>query len=173
LFKYYADKFAEDDIKFNLVVNGSIIYMVDNIIKAGALETLIVNHLNDAHIAINSAENTFRSIAVIIGVNDIENCYEFTVFDGGIPFEVDTLERLGSERVTTHADSGGSGIGFETTFEIIREIGASLVINEREPTMAYYSKSVSICFDRKGEYRIETYRMDSFPPSDRYIVTPR
>ena len=130
LFQQFAKQFADKNIVFNLIVNGSIIYMMNNIIK-------------------------------------------FTVFDGGIPFEVDTLVRLGTERVTTHADTGGSGIGFETTFETMRECKASLIISEKEPSSAYHSKSVSICFDGNNQYIIKTYRPDDFPASDRYIVTSR
>jgi len=168
LFLHYAKQFADDNINFSLIVNGSIKYMIDNIIDTGSLETLIVNHLNDAQIAINSSENSFRSIMAVIGLN--ENHYEFTVFDGGIPFEADTLSRLGTERVTTHAETGGSGIGFETTFEIIRKYNASLIINEKEPSTAYHSKSIFIRFDNMNQYIIETYRPLDIVPSDRYIV---
>ena len=171
LFQQFAKQFADKNIVFNLIVNGSIIYMMNNIIKTGKLETLIVNHLKDAQIAINASNNSFRNIMAMIGLN--ENHYEFTVFDGGIPFEVDTLVRLGTERVTTHADTGGSGIGFETTFETMRECKASLIISEKEPSSAYHSKSVSICFDGNNQYIIKTYRPDDFPASDRYIVTSR
>jgi hypothetical protein len=170
LFQQFAKRFADEDIIFNLVVNGSIIYMTENIIKTGELETLIVNHLKDAQIAVNASANSFRSITAIIGIKD--ECYEFTVFDGGIPFEVDTLVRLGTERVTTHADTGGSGIGFETTFKIMRETGASLIISEKEPDLAGNSKSVTIRFDSKNQYIIETYRADDFPASDRFVVIP-
>jgi hypothetical protein len=168
LFQQFARQFADENITFNLVVNGSIIYMTENIIKTGDLETLIVNHLKDAQIAVNAGEDSFRSITAIIGLK--EEHYEFTVFDGGIMFEADTLVRLGTERVTTHADSGGSGIGFETTFKTMRETGASLIINEKEPGAAGHSKSVTIRFDGKNRYIIETYRPDEFPKSDRYII---
>jgi hypothetical protein len=170
LFQQFARRFADEDITFNLIVNGSIIYMTENIIKTGDLETLIVNHLKDAQIAVNAGDDSYRSITTIIGIK--EEHYEFTVFDGGIPFEVDTLVRLGTGRVTTHAESGGSGIGFETTFKTMRETGASLIINEKEPSAAGHSKSVTIRFDGKNRYIIETYRTDDFPESDRYIVTP-
>jgi signal transduction histidine kinase len=168
LFQQFARRFADDNITFNLVVNGSIIYMTENIIKTGELETLIVNHLKDAQIAVNAGADSFRSITAFIGVK--EEYYEFTVFDGGIMFEADTLVRLGTERVTTHADSGGSGIGFETTFKTMRETGASLIINERAPNSAGHSKSVTLRFDGKNQYIIETYRPDEFPKSDRYII---
>ena len=171
LFKQYAKQFDEDGIDFALSVSGSVVYMVENIIKQGKLETLIVNHLNDAQIAINKVDDSFRSIAAIIGIND--NHYELTVFDGGIPFEVDTLQRLGTGRVTTHADTGGSGIGFETTFATMKEVGASLIINEKAPGGVGHTKSVTIRFDGKGQYIIKTYRPNAFSASDRYIVTER
>lgn len=168
LFEYFADQFAADNIDFKVIVNGSIPYMVDNAIKQGDLETLIVNHLKDAQIAVNASDNPFRSITAVIGVP--EGCYLFTIFDSGIPFEVDTLVRIGTERVTTHADTGGSGIGFETTFEIMREYNASLIINEQEQSTDDFSKSVSIRFDGKMQYIIETYRPGDFPASKRYII---
>ncbi|MCL2696874.1 MAG: hypothetical protein FWE74_02190 [Oscillospiraceae bacterium] len=170
LFEYYARQFAAEKIAFNVMTSGSIKYMVDNIIKQGALETLIVNHLNDAKKAVNVSDNTFRSITVVIGVSGEH--YEFTVLDSGIPFEVDTLVRLGAERVTTHAKSGGGGIGFETTFAIMQETRASLIINEQEQSDVDYSKSVTIRFDGKNQYIIETYRLNDFPANSRYIVIP-
>jgi hypothetical protein len=168
LFEYFAKQFAQDNIDFNLIMNGSIVYMVNNIIGQGDLETLIANHLKNAQIAINAGDNPCRRIAVTIGLS--ENLYEFTVFDSGIPFEVDTLVRLGTDRVTTHAGTGGSGIGFETTFKTMQEYDASLIINEQEQSETDYSKSVSIRFDSKHQYIIETYRPDDFPSSDRYSV---
>jgi hypothetical protein len=78
------------------------------------------------------------------------------------------LIRLGSAFVTTRADKGGSGIGFMTTFDTMRECGASLEINEKESSD--YSKSVSVRFDGKSRYVIKTYRTCAFPSSDRYEV---
>jgi signal transduction histidine kinase len=168
LFEFYARQFKAEKIAFNVMVNGSIKYMVENTIKQGDLETLIVNHLNDAKKAVNASDGTFRSITAVIGVSGEH--YEFTVLDSGIPFEVDTLVRLGTERVTTHAESGGGGIGFETTFTTMKATGASLIINEQEQSDADYSKSVTIRFDGKNKYIIETCRADEFPESDRFIV---
>ncbi|MCL1832351.1 MAG: hypothetical protein FWG45_05500 [Oscillospiraceae bacterium] len=168
LFGYYARQFKDENITFNLMTNGSIKYMVENVVEQGELETLIVNHLNDAKKAVNVGDGTFRSITAVIGIKD--NHYEFAVLDSGIPFEVDTLVRLGAERVTTYAESGGSGIGFETTFETLRKHNASLIINEQEQSNVDYSKSVTICFDGKNRYIIETYRPDEFPESDRFAV---
>jgi signal transduction histidine kinase len=170
LFEYYARQFKAEKIAFNVMINGSIKYMIDNVIRQGDLETLIVNHLNDAKKAVNASDGSFRSITAVIGVSNSKEHYEFTVLDSGIPFEVDTLVRLGAERVTTHAESGGGGIGFETTFATMRETGASLIINEQEQSDVDYSKSVTIRFDGENRYIIETYRADEFPESDRFTV---
>jgi signal transduction histidine kinase len=142
--------------------------MVDKVINHGKLETIIANHLNNAQIAVNANNNPFRSITAVIGLT--EEYYEFTVFDSGIPFEVDTLERLGTERVTTHSDTGGSGIGFMTTFQTMQEYNASLIIDEQKPSAVDYSKSVSVRFDNKNQYIIKTYRPDDFASCDRYTV---
>jgi len=171
LFEHFAKDFAADNITFNLMVDGSIKYMTENVIKQGKLEILIINHLKDAQIAVNASDNPLRRITAMIGLPG--DCYEFTVFDSGIPFGVDTLARLGIGRVTTHADSGGSGIGFETTFEIMRECNASLIISEQEQSSVDYSKSVSVRFDGKSQYIIETYRPGEFPINDRYVIACR
>lgn len=85
--------------------------------------------------------------------------YQITVFDSGVDFEIDTLSKLGKERVTTHADNGGSGIGFMTTFETLRKAYASLMITEFAHKTPF-SKSVSIIFDGENSFIIQSYRSD-------------
>jgi hypothetical protein len=168
LFSYFEKEFSKDGITFKIIINGSINYMIEHIIKQNLLETLIGDHLKDAQIAINAGNSTFRSILSILGIKD--DYYEFTVFDSGIPFEVDTLMRLGTERVTTHGNNGGSGIGFMTTFDTLQECSASLIIKEWAPSPSNYTKSITIRFDNQHRYIIKTYRSDAFLPSDRYTI---
>ena len=168
LFRHFLAQCEENKISFDLVVNGSIAYITDRIVPQGKLETLIGDHLQDALVAVQASGNPFRSILVMLGA--AESGYVFMVSDSGIPFEIDILARLGTERVTTHDDIGGSGIGFMTTFETLQECGASLMISEKQPSAADYTKSVTIRFDKKNQYIIETYRPDAFPPSDRYMI---
>lgn len=169
LFGYFSAQCIDSKIDFNLKVSGSIPYMVESVIPQGKLETMIGDHMQDALIAVNACDNSFRSILAVLGLTG--DCYEFSVYDSGIPFEPDTLVRLGTECVTTRADTGGSGIGFMTTFETMRETGASLIINEKKPGGTDYTKSVHIRFDGKSRYIIETYRPEEFPDNDdRYVV---
>lgn len=157
MFKYMQSECDSKKIQFNLKINGNIYHMINNKIPQSRLVTLIGDHLRDAIIAIDFSNNTFKSILAVLGENN--GVYEFCVFDTGIEFKIDTLINLGLKPATTHKDSGGTGIGFMTTFETMKETKASLIIDEmREMSNTDYTKSVTIRFDGKNEYRIKSYR---------------
>ena len=159
MFKYMQSECKSKNIQFNLQINGNIYHMINNKIAQNKLVTMIGDHLRDAIIAIEFSENSFKSILAILGENN--GLYEFCVFDTGIEFKIDTLLKLGLEPATTHKDSGGTGIGFMTTFETMSETKASLIINEmHEMNNTDYTKSITIRFDGKNEYRIKSYRSD-------------
>ena len=159
MFKYMQSECDSKKIQFNLKINGNIYHMINNKIPQSRLVTLIGDHLRDAIIAIDFSNNTFKSILAVLGEN--KGVYEFCVFDTGIEFKIDTLLNLSLKPATTHKDSGGTGIGFMTTFETMKETKASLIIDEmREMSNTDYTKSVTIRFDGKNEYRIKSYRSD-------------
>lgn len=159
MFAYMQSECNKNKIEFILKINGNIYHLINNIIAKNRLVTLIGDHLRDAIIAINNSSNTYRSIMAILGMKD--NTYEFRVYDTGIEFEIETLLKLGLEPATTHKDQGGTGIGFITTFETLKETKASLVIEENHPENDKdYTKCVSIKFDGKNEYKIISYRAD-------------
>lgn len=157
MFKYMQSECKNNNIDFKLQINGNIHHMVNKIIPQDRLVTLIGDHLRDAIIAINAGDNKFRSILAILGIKD--ECYELCIYDSGVEFTIDTLSKLGIEQITTHKDSGGSGMGFITTFETMKQTGASLIIDEkRKPSANDYTKAVIIRFNGKNEYRIFSYR---------------
>ena len=164
MFKYMQSECSKNGIIFNLQVTDNIHYMINNIIEQDKLVTLIGDHIRDAIIAVSNSENKFKSIIAILGKKD--NCYEFCVYDTGIEFEIDTLLKLGIEPATTHKDTGGTGIGFMTTFETMKETKASLIISENKPADDDYTKSVAIRFDNKNEYRICSYRANQIKEKD-------
>ena len=110
------------------------------------------------------------------------------IYDTGIEFEIDTLLKLGLEPITTHKDSGGSGIGFLTTFETLNEMKASLIIKELSEKLQtrikeitrrlsgsegnHYTKAVIIRFDNKHQYKIYSYRAKEIKEKnqDRKII---
>lgn len=72
------------------------------------------------------------------------------MYDTGVEFEIETLLKLGLEPVTTHKNTGGTGIGFISTFETINKCKASLIIQERNRKNTNdYTKAVIIRFDGK------------------------
>lgn len=157
MFTYMQKECKENGIQFKLNINGNIHYLVNNFIPKDKLETLIGDHIRDAIIAINSGDNENKEIFVILGIKD--NCYELCIYDTGIEFEIETLLNLGLAPMTTHKDTGGSGIGFMTTFETLNECNASLIIEERHPVDDKdYTKAVKVRFDKKNEYKIYSYR---------------
>lgn len=157
ILEYMSNEAIKHNIKFNLKIHENIQYMIENIIDQSKLETLLGDHIKDAIIAINSSENTYKELLVEIG--EIENCYQVCIYDTGIEFEINTLLNLGLKAITTHKLTGGSGIGFMTTFETLKATKASLIIEERHPIDDKdYTKAVRIKFDGKHEYRICSYR---------------
>lgn len=159
MFKYMQAECKKNNIEFNVKINGNIHYMINNLIKVNKLVTLIGDHIRDAIIAVNSSDNEYRNILAILGVKD--NIYEFCVYDSGIEFEIDTLLKLGTEPITTHSKTGGTGIGFMTTFETMKETKASLIIKELgKPNVSNYTKCVTVRLDGKNNYTIDSYRKD-------------
>lgn len=158
MFKYMQKEANRTNINFDLKINESVNYLIENTISKEKFETLIGDHLKDAIIAVNSSDDSYKSILVILG--RIEDCYEFSVYDTGREFDINVLLKLGLEPITTHKETGGSGIGFMTTFETLKECKASLIIEEYNPKTTNYTKSVTIRFDEKNEYRIRSYRSD-------------
>lgn len=157
ILEYMSNEAIKHNIKFNLKIHENIQYMIENIIDQSKLETLLGDHIKDAIIAINSSENTYKELLVEIG--EIENCYQVCIYDTGIEFEINTLLNLGLKAITTHKLTGGSGIGFMTTFETLKATKSSLIIEERHPIDDKdYTKAVRIKFDGKHEYRICSYR---------------
>ena len=172
MFKYMQIECIKNNIDFKLKIEGNVYPLVNNIIEKDRLVTLIGDHLKDAIIAINFSKNKFKSIIAILGIKN--NCYEFCICDTGIEFQIETLLKLGLEPVTTHKETGGTGIGFISTFETLKKCNASLIIDEKhEESNNDYTKSVTIKFDGKRQHIIKSYRADKIKDKaedDRIII---
>ena len=173
ILEYMNQEATKSNIKFNVKINGNVNYMIENIVEQSKLETMLGDHIKDAIIAINSSNNTNKNILLILGI--IDEHYEVCIYDTGIEFEIPTLLKLGLEQITTHKATGGSGIGFMTTFETLKSTKASLIIEEKHPmNKTDYTKAVRIKFDGKNEYRINTYRAEEIKKENkngRIIIT--
>lgn len=160
MFQYMLQKTKENNIKFHLKIKPSINYMIQNIVNQSKLEMIIGDLITNAIISINANKDTDinRNILVILG--QMDGYYSFCIQDSGINFEIETLIHLGLKPSTTHAKEGGSGIGYMTLFEVLNEYKASLIIEEKDIKNKVYTKSITVCFDHKKEYRVKTYRAE-------------
>ena len=156
LLEYMKQESEKDKIDFELNLDFDISEILETKIPQSKLETMIADHIRDAIIAINCSENKERKIKVVLDKED--NNYQIKFYDTGIEFEIETLSKLGLKRATTHKATGGSGIGFMTTFETLKQCKASLIIEEYYNQE--YTKAVIIKFDNKNEYRIHSYRAE-------------
>jgi signal transduction histidine kinase len=171
LIDYFSAQCIGKDISFRVNVLGNMLTMVKKIISSEHLQELISIHTKNAMDSLEDSYNPFKSILMAIGL--LGEHYALTILDDGKPFDPDTLVRLGTERATTRANYGGSGFGFMSTFEIINEYKASLIITEMKPGSGGFAKSITIRFDNKKQYIIETYRSNDFIKSDRYIIVDK
>lgn len=150
-------KAAAHGIDFNLTVSSTVDEIIGKYISQTDLQTLLCDHIKDAIIAVDSYGESGGKI--LVNLSKLNDNYCIDIYDSGVAFETATLSKLGMDRVTTHADSGGSGIGFMTTFETIKKAYASLIITEFEHRSPF-SKSVSFRFDGESVFIINSYRKD-------------
>ena len=157
MLKYMQSECIKNKIEFQLQIRGNIHEMVNNYISKEDLSILIADHVKNAIIAINYSENINKSILVRLG--KINKIYSLYIYDSGIEFEKETLSNLGKKPSTTHADNGGTGMGFMNTFDTLKKYSASLIINEyNKPSKDNYTKSIIIKFDKNKEFKINSYR---------------
>ena len=149
---YMFNKAREHGIEFELTLSGSVKFMTENIASISDITTLLADLIENAITAVNHSAS--KKILVLIGI--VDNCYIIDVFDSGIPFEPETFESLGQKKVTTHADSGGSGIGLMTTLEILKRYNASFAIEEYTQSCCIYTKKVAAVFDNLNQFNIST-----------------
>ena len=142
-------------IDFDVTVQCKPTYIVDKVISQTNLETLLCDHIKDAIIAVNSSKPENGKILLKF---DMKNgIYEITIKDNGCEFTINTLAKLGLESITTHKDTGGTGMGFLTTFKTLKDCKASLIITEYKSS-APFSKAVSFRFDGNNSFVINSYR---------------
>lgn len=159
ILKNMQSKCIKNNIDFELKINGNIHHMINNIISKKDLEILIADLIKNAIIAISYSDNVNKSILVRLGV--IDGIYSLYVYDTGIEFNIETLLNLGIKPSTTHADNGGTGMGFINTFDTLNKYKASIIIEEfGKESKDNYTKAVIIKFDKNNNYKINSYRAE-------------
>jgi len=151
---YMSMKASDNGIKFDVTVLNNFSNITKSTISDTKLQTLLSDLIENAI----KATPTGGDNCIHVSFNINEGIYELCVQDSGVPFEIETLYNLGEKRASTRLNEGGSGIGYMTIFEILREHNASIIIIGHEPEKSGFTKSINIRFDNKAEYILNTFR---------------
>lgn len=154
LLQYMLHRGQANGICLELSITGNIHYLLEHIMKERDFLTILADLLENAQIATTC--NLGTNILLHIGI--IDGTYSINVWDSGIPFSKETLFYMGRKQYTTHKETGGSGIGLMSTFELLEKYQASFHIDEKLAMKNMYTKKVSVVFDGKREYHLHTNR---------------
>lgn len=150
---YFLARSREEQVEFDAAFSASVPFLAEHILAEEPLATITADLLENALIAVRGQHQ--RHILLQIGIE--EQHYVLSVLDSGIPFQPVTLLNAGKQKATTHADTGGSGIGLMSLFEIAASCRASIEIDE-QVALGGFTKKVSVRFDNEGAYRLRTDR---------------
>jgi len=147
---YMAQRAEEDDIFMDVLVFGNIKYMAAELISEENLNTILADLTENAIIAVRNCAH--KKITVSLGI--VNDKYELSVEDSGQHFKKEILHNLGKAKITSHKDSGGSGIGMITVFDILKQTGASLIITEYAAVPQKPSKKICVRFDGQNRFEV-------------------
>lgn len=142
LLYYLSARAYSQQINFEVVATESLQRIVPCIISESDLHTLIADLVENAFIATKNEVHPH----VLLQFRAEGNSFLVEFFDNGAPFSPNVLEKLGKEAVTTHKGDGGNGIGYMSTFEILRRCNATIDINE-DLSIKSYKKKIVIVFN--------------------------
>lgn len=150
LFLFMLQRAHMSEIEFDLKLDDGIDQIITGNISESDVSTLLADLIENALIAANHTEH---KKAVQVKLSAHAGIFYISVSDSGPPFPPEVLERWGIERITTHADTGGSGIGMMTIYELCQKYSASFEI-EQVQNVSPYRKCVSIRFDGLCSFRL-------------------
>jgi len=154
LLNYFQGKANENNIEFQSIISCDVQYLVEHIISEDDLKTLLADLLENARIATKYNNGRY----ILLSMSIVSNTYTISVFDSGIPFTTDVIEKWGLEQITTHADDEGSGIGMLTTYEILKKYKANFIIHELSKDNRTYTKEITVSFNKRNQYILQTNR---------------
>lgn len=144
----------QEQIDYNLRITENI--------KTTALQSL--SEEDFSHLLADLIENAFIAMSdvadkkILINLGRMGNHLSVEISDNGQPFLPEIFQDFGLKAHTTHAGNGGSGIGLMGIWKLKKKYRASLVITEYAPGTYSYTKQISLIFDAKKHYIIQTYR---------------
>lgn len=153
IINYLLKRANKKSIIFDVSITGDIPYMVSDAIDTYDLNTMLADLGENAIIA--TSHSAVKNVLLIIGYR--ENTAFFDIYDSGSEFDAGVIANIGKRRHTTHKDTGGSGIGLMTTYELIHKYHATFEIEELYDNKLF-TKRVSVLFDNNSRIAIYSNR---------------
>lgn len=154
MLEYMYQKAEAEGCEFSICIKEPFDEIIEKYISEKDLCTLLADLCENAIIAVRKQDR--KNVKVTTEKSE-NNIFEIIFSDSGAQFDENVLLKLGNEKITSHINDGGSGIGMMTTFKILKKSNASIEITEFMKD-EIFSKNISIIFDSKGEYRINSIR---------------
>ena len=129
---YLHQRALKHKIDFQLNLEGEIAGITD-VISEEDLRTIIADLGENAIIA--TRESEVKNIR--LSIERKTDGYALYFYDSGEPFAAEVLENFGKQRCTTHAETGGSGIGLVTTSELTAKYQGEFYITDEDITQPY------------------------------------
>lgn len=145
MLKFMVQKASLHMVNLDLTLSASLKYLVETTITEDDLRTIMADLTENAIIATEYSHK--RNIFIHVYIED--NHYIIDFYDSGIPFTQEVLANFGKKQITTHADTGGSGIGLINTAEILHRYKASIMVTKFDEPDNPYTKRISLIFDEK------------------------
>lgn len=153
---YMHQRAKQESVRFQTNCLDFQLAMKKQKIEESDIKTILADLIDNAIIACR--DSAHKQVFVYIGT--IRNRFIIRVFDSGIPFELETLRKIGIDTTTTHAETGGSGIGMQSLFALKREYASSILIQEHNQEQSLFTKDISVIFNRFNQFIIRSYRSD-------------
>lgn len=159
----YFDRRAEArKMEFTVNVTSDLKTYVPSRISSDDITHLLADLLENAIIAV--APCTSRKIR--LQIYPYRKWFVIELSDTGIPFQAESLLQFGIQQLTTHKDSGGSGIGLMDIWKLKEKYHASIHITEY-PDSSPFSKRITFLLDHRNQYLIRTWRCEELKAESR------
>ena len=159
----YFDRRAEArKMEFTVNVTPDLKAYVPSRISSDDITHLLADLLENAIIAVTPCTN--RKIR--LQIYPYRKWFVIELSDTGIPFQAKSLLQFGIQQLTTHKDSGGSGIGLMDIWKLKEKYHASIHITEY-PDFSPFSKRITFLLDHRNQYLIRTWRCEELKAASR------
>ena len=159
----YFDRRAEArKMEFTVNVTPDLKAYVPSRISSDDITHLLADLLENAIIAVTPC--TSRKIR--LQIYPYRKWFVIELSDTGIPFQAESLLQFGIQQLTTHKDSGGSGIGLMDIWKLKEKYHASIHITEY-PDFSPFSKRITFLLDHRNQYLIRTWRCEELKAESR------